>query len=643
MTQRHTHTITTLTTMLLAAMLVLASCSSEAFSEYERVKANFQSAIGGEVSPGQMWRTAVKLNVKVHSAGSAQLWLMSAEEEGTLYDYREVAAGGTTTMTAPQGQAGTMFLVGISGTERSVSTVVLTGKAEETVELKFDGVNATPSKTSAQSPVTAIATAHAPQKSATKSSLYGSSIMKGSQQVQLSDVQLKEALDMLNTSYIEYVKAKDLGLNCNYELESNGDFEITWFAGNCQSSTPHILGYYYHSPDTYDDIKYVDISETEIYDYIDGKAKVQYMVNQEAADIYGVTPGAWYDANFDMGDIFENPSPNLRARLNDDAYNTMAVIDRYGDNITAMRGITFTIKVPKGMRVGFYDRIENVALPEQYDRLQRLGIKPYTSRAKYKAMNFSCEAMNVPMQGTYRSCIVESPHSLWLGMENDYTGGDLDCNDVIFQISAKLDIYMPDIVTPEVKPIVHPSDKMPWTLAFEDVHRDADFDFNDAVIKLVPDYDNQRCCVTVMAAGSPHRMYLHYDGPDGDINLGEIHSLLGGTPDQYINTKAASTTTPFVNIDCVPWSPTYDMRKDASRFYIEVVRGTCTDCSDILQLPDQPTSLPQALLVAGEWKWPREGIDVNAAYPTFSQWCKDITKTSYWGWYTTTNGKCVSY
>lgn len=625
----------------MAAIIAATSCSSDGFSEYERVKASFLTDIDGEISGGQMWRTAVKLNVKVVSNAPTQLWLMSDSDKGTLYDYREAAANSTTTMVAPQGHGNTLYLVGISGLEKNVVTVNLSGKTVENVVLNFQEANSSeiPSIFQAKAAESLSSKVKAPYNS-----LYGKSILGYSEQNQLTDEQKAESFHMLETSYLEYVPAKELNLNCNYELESNGDFDITWYAGNCMSYTPHILGYYYHSPDTYDDITYVDISETEIYDYIDGKAKVQYKVNQDAADRYGIVADHWYDANFDMGDTFENARPNMAVRAGDDAYNTMAVYDRYGSDITAIRGISFTIKVPKGMRVGFYERIDDVAQPEQYDQLVKMGVKPYTSRAKFKAMNFSCEAMNMDIKGTYRSCIVESAHAYWLGMENDYTGGDLDCNDVIFQISSKLDIYMPDIVTPEIKPNVFPGDKMPWTLAFEDVYRNADFDFNDAVIKLEPDYENERCCVTIMAAGSTDKMYLHYDGPDGDVNLGEIHELLGGNSNNTINTSSAMPTAPFVQVDCVPWSRDYDIQQDARRFYIEVKRGTCTDCSDILQLPKEPGQLPQAVLVADEWKWPREGVSINTAYKTFANWCKDITKTAYWSWYTYPNSNsCVNY
>lgn len=626
-----------------ALVMALVGCSSEQLTEYERTKAAFLDSLGGNVSSMQMWRTAVRLNVSVAADSTACLWLVSAEDNGTLYDFRSVEADTVVTMVAPQGKGNKVYIVGICGNVKRVAAVVLTGKPEESVTVDFSATHITAPLHSEQVVADPVVTKLS-KAYGVNNTLYGNSVLGDSHYYELTDEQRNEGFHMLKNYYIEYVNAKDLGLNCNYEFESNGDFDITWYAGNCMSHTPHVFGYYYHSPGTYDDIRYVDISEAEIYDYIDGKAKVQYMVNQNAAERYGIEANQWYDANFDMGDVFNDPHPSLGARAGDNAYNTMAVYNRYGADITAIRGVSFTIKVPKGMRAGVYYRIEDVALPEQYDRLKQLGVVPYTSRDKFKAMNFSCEAMNMNMKGSYRSCVVESEHSYWLGMENDYTGGDLDCNDVIFHISSKLPIYMPDIVVPDVHPTVHVGDMMPWTLAFEDVHRRPDFDFNDAVLRLIPDFDNQVCRVMLMAAGSTERMYLHYDGPDGDQNLGEIHELLGGNASQTINTSSSVAVVPFAELGSVAWPKTYDMQRDASRFYIEVKRGSCHDCSDILQLSDTPSLLPQAVLVAGEWKWPMEGVGITKAYSMFAGWGRDVTNTACWNWYSNPKtNTCVNY
>lgn len=622
--------------LLSAALVALSSCSTEALSEYERTQNAFLGNLNGEVSPMQMWRTAITLRVNVSTQAPVKLWLMSDNDKGTLFDYREVAASGTVNMVAPQGQGNTLYLVSVCNREKKVQTVPLNGKTEEEVNLNLAS-SASEQMSSTASAVEAQEANHTNKTRATseenKWALSGHSDLGNAEYHQITDKQLDEALTMLETSYIEYKNAKSLGLNTDYELESKGDFRITWFAGNCMSATPHTLGYYYHSPGTYADIQYVDISETEIYDYIDGLAKVQYKVNEHAAQQYGVEAEHWYDANFDMGDKFENPSPYLQARLGDDAYSSIDVFHRYGRDITGVRGISFVLKVPEGKRVGFYDRIENVAQPEQYDRFVKMGIKPYTTRENFKAMNFSCETMNMNMNGPFRSCIVPSASAYWLGMENDYTGGDLDCNDVIFEVSSDLDIHRPSVVEPDLAPFGEYDDVMPWTIAYEDVHRDADYDFNDAVIRIKPDYEKEQCCVSVMAAGSKNKMYLHYDGPDGDQNLGEIHELLGGDANTEINTRTSVAQYPFVSLDSVKWPKGYTVQEDAKRFYIEVVRGDCKDCSDVITLAEEPGKTPEALLVAGEWKWPKEGVNIMTTYDTFANWSKDITKIAYWNWY----------
>lgn len=622
--------------MLMAACLGLASCAADSQYESERTQANFVNTLGGAVSPQQWWKTAVTLNVNVTTPSSAKLWLMSGNDKGTLFDYKEIETSGSFKMIAPQGKGNTLYLVSVCNRQKDVQEITLTGKTEENVNVSIElrqvenGEFSTYAKTASEAIDNHVVVQN---ETRITSSLYGSSIAGNAKHNELTAEQLTDALDLLDRAYQEHIPARSLGANCDYELKSNGDFYITWFAGNCQSSSPHILGYYYHTPGTYDDIQYVDLSETEMYDYIDGLAKVQYKVNGVTAKQYGVQSDHWYDANFDMGDLFDRQQPYISARKGDDAYNTMAVFSRYGNNITNLRGISFTIKVPAGMYVGFYDRVENHSQPEQYDRFVKMGIRPYTSREKFKAMNFSCEAMNMNMNGPYRSSVFKTDHALWLGMENDYTGGDLDCNDVMFEVSADLEIHHPSIVEPDLKPFGEYDDLMPWTLAFEDLGRNADFDFNDAVIQLIPDLEQELCCVMVKAAGTNSRMYLHYDGPDGDVSLGEIHELLSGNSSEIINTKTAVPESPFVQVDCVKWPKGYTMQQDAHRFYIEVKRGDCADCGDVITLAEEPGKMPEALLVAGEWKWPKEGVDIMKAYPSFKQWAKDNTDMKYWNWY----------
>lgn len=632
--------------------LFLSSCSqNESVSEYDIVKSTFFDNINGGISDMQFWKTSVTLNVDVKTKSPVKLWLLSnTSGGGTLYDFAETQQSGSVCLTAPQGLGNTMYIVTECEKEIRATTVVLSGRGDEAIVMDMEKVNAAKGSLDLlqENDVEMLSRKQVRRKASTAPSLYGQSILGNAQYYEFTEQQMLDYYSLMNLMVKESVTAKENGLNVDYELESNGPFDITWIAGNCASNTPHVLGYYYHTAGTYADIKYVDICETEIYDYIDGLAKVQYKVNNEAASEYEVMPDFWYDANFDMYDRW-GQTPNLKVRADDDCWNAMAVYERYKKNLTNLRGISFTIDVPKGMRVGFYDRAENDLCPEQYDRLVKKGVVPYTTREKFKGTSYSAEGMNIVYEnGNYRSFIKPMEHVMWMGMENRVRGADLDCNDVIFGVTAEMDIYKPTVEEPDLKPEAEFDDKMPWTLAFEDAARQGDFDFNDAVIKIAPNYEKHECNVKVLAAGSTNRMYLHYDGPDGDVNLGEIHSLLNKNANSgdltKINTTSSIATVQFVDIGNVSWPKNYTMANDAKRFYIEVQRGNCKNCGDILSLPESPGEMPSAILVAGDWKWPMEGISIFSVYNNFSNWAKDVTNVSYWGWYNSPkNDSYVSY
>lgn len=604
---------------LVGTTLLWGACDKEeAIDHFERTENIFLDKLGGPISTVQWWRTAVTIKIPVITDEPMKIWAMSAKNDATLYDYKEVDYNSEVRLTVPQGKGETVWVVAISAHKSVVIPITLTGKLEEWVTL--DG----------ERPSTRTIVSQ--NKAAVP--LYGRSVRGDAEYYQFTSDQMNDFYRVMEKMVVESADAKTvMGLNCNYELESNGPFSITWIAGNSMSSTPHVLGYYYHSPGTYADIKYVDISETEVFDIIDGLPKVQYQVDEVAASQYGIDANQWYDANFDMRDRW-GMTPYVYARANDDTWNTMAVYERYGRHIKALRGVSFLIDVPKGMRLGFYDRAENLYAPMQYDKIKKMGLQPQGAREDFRGTSFSAEELNMDYaNGKHRSFIEKYDHVMWMGMENDVTGGDLDCNDVIFGVTAELPIYIPTIVNPDVQAKADYNNVMPWTIAYEDLGRDADYDFNDAVIQLQPNYEKETCCVTVMAAGSAHKMYLHYDGPDGDVNLGEIHELLGNTSLNCVNTETSVASMPFVEIDCVPWPKEYTMANDAHRFYIEIQRGDCTDCTEMITLPTSSGRLPQAMLVAGRWNWPMEGVSIFTAYANYVHWAKDATLSEYWDWY----------
>lgn len=612
-----------LTFPLILSLLLLSGCSKEEASEYERTSASFVDDIGGDISSQQWWRTAVSIKINVTTNNPVKLWLFSNEEEAILYDYKVVKMNGSVVMTAPQGQ-GDFKLTYLCNDITTTMDISLSGRLEEVINIDTRKKNKTPRRVVA------------PPESLSGESLIGIQDSRlRAQYYEFEMGQLYDFLSMMNLSSSN-TDAKKLGLNCNYELISNGPFTITWVNGYEADQKSHILGYYFHSPETYDDIQYVDLSETHKWDYIDGLAKVQYKLSKnDVVDGHTFATDTWYDANFDLRDRYGSTFSENMDRIGDDAYNMQVVFNRYQGFISSLRGISFDVDVPVGMHIGFYLRSDEEPYPQQWQHIKDLGVSPYTNRS-YNFMGTCFSAEDLNSDGTHRSFVIDEGEVIWMGMEDIVEGGDLDCNDLIFGVVTKVDInYMPDITTPNFISI-NSYRPFPWTLAFEDVNRGADFDFNDAVIKLVPDFEKEICCVTVMAAGSTERMYLHYDGPEGDMILGEVHELLGSRNSiDIINTKSTIIGVSPVEVDCVPWPQGYTMANDAQRFYIEVKRGTCADCSDIIALPSEPGLMPEAVLVAGEWQWPKEGVKISTSYSDFPRWAKDVTRTRCWEWYKT--------
>ena len=596
---------------MLAGCLLVACGDETEISEYQRVSAGFEEQLGGPIDSFQFWKTAVKLRVKVTTNLPTDIVAYSSSQDYLLYDRKEVSKNSTVTMTVPQGYGNQVLLVGNNGKRRILQSVTLTGAQVQDVELEMPYADTQDVLPAAEG------------RAEIPSSLNGKDITPNKGYADLNPQVMLPAISVID----EGVNAATKDVEVNYELISNGPFDVTMFYGFTGCYQPRVLGYYYHSPGTYSDMKFVDLVDTHMYDYIDGKAKVQYQLDGNTEK--------WYDANFDYRDGFVPPWTIVTDRLVDDAYNLESVIQRYGkDRITALRGLAYTIDVPKDYRIGFYLKSEGRSNEQQRASIISKGIPADVLPSPFYENNFSAKALN--KDGLHRSFLLKTDLYTIMGMEDAPTGTDYDCNDVIFGLEASVESELPTITVPDIDVIRREDlELLPWTIAYEDVARKADFDFNDVVIRVVPDYTEEKACVTLLAAGCDQntKMYLHYKGPDGDLNMGEVHALLGGG--DYINTKSSVLSEAPVELDCVDWPMDYTMFNDANRFYVEVVRGTCDDCSDLITLNDEPGLLPQAVCVAGEWEWPKEGVHITSAYSYFTRWAKDVTQQKYWDWYAT--------
>ena len=595
---------------LMAGTLTLVSCSNDKeMSAVERTHTSFENLLGGAYSPMQWWRTAVKMKVSATTQDTADVYaFFVGEESGTLFDYKRVTKDSTFCMTVPQTHETRVVLMAKTRTNTVTKEIILTGNPEQTVDFDISHLKENTTETRAFSPSTRAG-----------QSLYGTDILRNTGYTEVN----REGIDIVTQYTKEGLDIEKNGLNGNYELISQGPFKVTMFYGFTGQYKSRILGYYRHSPGTYQDLELVDMVDTHAYDYINGEAKLQYQLD-------GID--TWFDSNFDYRDGYTAPFTTKVERLGDDVYNIQHVIDKYGNRMTKARGLTWEINVKPGDRIGFYLKMEGRQNSAQRELDVKRGLPSGRLPNPMYETNWSAKVLNT--DGKHRSVLIQDHGYTIMGMEDATSIGDFDCNDVLFGLHADMESEMPLITIPDIDVLLPSVEKQVWTIAYEDVWRDNDFDFNDAVIRIQPDYENETCGITLMAVGSSNKMYLHYDGPDGDQNLGEIHELFRQKRTTKVNTTSAYATVTFVELDKVKWLRNYTVSDDAKRFYIEVQRGTCEDCGDLLTLPYEPGVMPQAILVAGNWHWPMEGVHITTAYNKFSPWAIDMSNLSYWNWHT---------
>ena len=592
---------------LAVTVLTLVGCSdNKDISAVEHTQNAFEELLGGDYNTMQWWQTAVKLKVEAKADEPTDIYAYFVEEDGgTMLDYQFVNKDTTFYMTVPQSGNTRVVLMAKEEKQMVTQDVILTGAPVQTVA--FD-VNQLKDNTRSTSRATRAG-----------QSLYGTDILRNIGYTEVN----REGIDIVTQYTTEGMDIEKRGLNGNYELISQGPFKVTMFYGFTGCYSSRILGYYRHSPGTYQDLEMVDLVDTHSYDYIDGEAKLQYQLD-------GID--TWYDSNFDYRDGYTAPFTTMADRLGDDVYNIQHVMDKYGNRMTKARGLTWEINVKPGDRIGFYLKMEGQQNSAQRELDVKRGLPSGRLPNPMYETNWSAKVLNT--DGKHRSVLIQDHGYTIMGMEDATSTGDFDCNDVLFGLHADMESEMPIITVPDIDVLLPSVEKQVWTIAYEDVWRDNDFDFNDAVIRIQPDYENETCGITLMAVGSSEKMYLHYDGPDGDQNLGEIHELFRQKSTTKVNTTSAYATVTFVELDKVKWLRNYTVSDDAKRFYIEVQRGTCEDCGDLLTLPYEPGVMPQAILVAGNWHWPMEGVHITTAYNKFSPWAIDMSNLRYWNWHT---------
>lgn len=587
------------------------------------------------VDPKQTWMTSETVQLDISIDDEADITAQTImNEKVTVLGQTHLKGSGVMFLDIPQGIGSSFGLVYDDGVNaKQYRQINLVGNNAKVIDVNFQSTSNTRSVAPAAQSVSTRAANH--------SSLYGSSYIKdcgylnfgpwGWGDVQKALVESKNSKENMSTLI-------DYELMEGGELLANDDILLSFLYGHTGQTAARTLGYYYHSVGSYSDIVFKDIAEVLQLDYYDGKAKVQYQLDDKPT---------WYDANFDYRDDPAKPSqiPANSYRKNDDAYNTLNVYNSYGDRITAIRGLTFKLSIPKDKEFGFYLRTDVALSDEQKTKLTNLGVTE-SNLPKYSA-NYSCASMNTK-DNNFRSAIAIYDNFTFMGIDDDLGGGDFDCNDVTFALSnSKGEKYIPEFTDstknsnwnkdviekhPEYinPPSLEETNLQSWTLAFENAGLDNDYDFNDVVLKVTPDTQNGKAEVKLLATGAQRKTEVWFNG----TKLGEVHEKFGVSTHTFVNTTSNTATTNAVTLTPIEWPNNTTMEEQRMNFSLKVYNddGTLDRKFSMNDLLNNKKS-PQALCVAGNWKWPKERINVYVAYPLIGKWGVNFNNPEFYNWY----------
>ena len=634
----------TLSVILLAGM---SSCSKDPGLDIPDPNPSTTTLwIDGEADTNQTWMTSVSMQLDLSVKGEGMLTAQTiGDNVPVVLGKKQVHDNDVMLIDVPQG-IGSFGLVFDNGSvSKQYQCIRLSGDLHQLEKVSFDG-------TSTQAFSRQMAPA---ARAEINPALYGSSIVSdvgylnfGSWAWSDIAIALKESQDASkkHTALIDYEIMARGSITAGGEYTNVEDVYVSFIYGYTGTTSSSILGYYTHSAGSYSDIEYHDISEAITKDYLNGKAKVQYQLDGNTT---------WYDANFDYKDGEGLPNITssqaaVAARRGDDAYNTLLVSQAYGDRITAVRGLTFKINVPKGKKFGFYLKTNGGLSSDQRNRLTKLGVPE--GRLPQNQLNFSYAPMNYG--GKHRSAFAIYDNFTFMGLDDSAdSGGDLDCNDVTFVLSnANGGKYRPQFTketleseknqgtiskdsiykkpeTPESETVTE--NLQSWILAFENAGTDVDFDFNDVVLQVVPNTTEHTVAVYLLATGAERNTYIYY----GNQLLGEAHQLFGVDSLNMVNTKLNGLRRNRVLLsDSLSWPANYTMDANRHLFSIQVTGedGNPITINSNVMLGDAQ-DIPQVLCVSGKWNWPLEHQNVAQAYPLLGSWGRNVNNPKFWNWY----------
>ncbi len=183
------------------------------------------------------------------------------------------------------------------------------------------------------------------------------------------------------------------------------------------------------------------------------------------------------------------------------------------------------------------------------------------------------------------------------------------------------------------------------TIAFEDLGSTDDFDFNDAVVKVEYATGTGKANVTLMAVGAVLPLKLYYTGGREALPLfggQELHAAMGYDQDIMINTnrKAQGKNDGVDNVSFVTCEidvpEDFTIGEDGAPFILEVngVEGqrqitASTEYGAVPQVLVTGKYYDEQTRTSYLWRWPKERVRLNLAFPTIAEWMADATNLAF--------------
>ena len=269
----------------------LASCSEDlglsgdsnpAFKEWNELGAD----------PRNTWMTSVNVQLDITVERPCEITAQTIlKDQTTVLGQKDFEGSGVMFVDVPQSDIASFGLVYDDGIgPKQYRRIDLTGENDQVVRVSF----------TSEAPLAAAPLMMTPGiKSQPMPSYCGNSVLTDCGYLNFGPWAWKD----ISLALTEGVNPKDKHVSLiDYEIMARGQisplgtFEaqetvyLSMLYGFTGTKNNRVLGYYVHSANTYSDIEFHDITETLTYDYINGKGKVQYQIDNNTS--------TWYDASF---------------------------------------------------------------------------------------------------------------------------------------------------------------------------------------------------------------------------------------------------------------------------------------------------------------------------------------------------------